>query len=505
MSARRDRDETSDRDRDDDRSSRGRGDSVDRERERSRDDGGRDRERGRDDDSRPSRDSGRDRDRDRGHDDDRSRDRDTPRRGGREEEPRGGRDRDDDRSSRSSRDDDDRGGRGGKSFTYEKRSREDFEDRQSQGGKDYDKFLKGNVKKYVPKDGLNRIRILPPTWKGAKHYALAIYLHYGVGPDRQSYLCLSKMKGEADPIQEEYARVRPTLDSENKDDQETLRQLNDTKRALMYVVDRDNEKLGVQAWDCPWSLDSNIVKVSEDRSSGEVFNIDDPEHGYDVEFDRVGKGRNTRYEGVAIARRSSRLGKDEWLEHAVEHPLPDILNYFSYDHIAKAFGGGGSHRPASRGGDRDDDRSSRGGRDRDDSDTDRGRDRDADRGSSRDSGSRDRDDRSRDAGDSRGRGSSSSRDDDRGPKLTWESIHDMTRRELEDLVDQERLTKIDPRESPDAEDLANWVCEEMKITKPASRERVRDDDTRDRGRSRDDEKEDLDKKMADMRSRRDRD
>ena len=38
-------------------------------------------------------------------------------------------------------------------------------------------------------------------------------------------------------------------------------------------------------------------------------------------------------------------------------------------------------------------------------------------------------------------------------EVTWDSVHDMTRSELEDLIDQERLD-IKPREAKDDEDLA---------------------------------------------------
>ena len=40
----------------------------------------------------------------------------------------------------------------------------------------------------------------------------------------------------------------------------------------------------------------------------------------------------------------------------------------------------------------------------------------------------------------------------------------MTGSELDDLLEQEKLD-IDPREAKDDEDLADWICEEMKLKK----------------------------------------
>lgn len=442
-----------DRNRDDDRDN----DRGDRGRSRERDDDRGSRDRGRDDDRRSAR----------GRDDDRGE------RSSRDRDDRGSRDRDDNRGSR--------GGSRRSEYEYEARSAESVRQRADSGGGDFDKFLKPHIKIYKPHDGDNRIRIVPPGWKKADHYGVDIHVHYGVGADRQTYLCLHKMLGKPDPINEERELFAREADTDNEADKKHLRDLTATKRTLLYLIDRDNQKEGVQAWAMPKGLDMDIVKISMDKDSGEVLPIDHPEDGYDVTFEKNGKGVNTKYEAAAIARRSSPLGKAEWLEYAMENPLPDMLVYYDYDYIAKAFGGKGSHS-SSR--DRDDDR----GRDRED----KGRDRDDDR-------RRDRDDKPDDRRSSRGR------DDERDSgrkdaELTWETIHEMTKRELEALVEDERLTKVDPKEAKDTEDLADWICDEMKVTKKSARRRPDDEDKDARGGGKGDE--DLDRKMRDMRERR---
>ncbi len=376
-------------------------------------------------------------------------------RGGDREERSSRRGGDDERSSRSS-------GRSG-GYEYQARSAESVRERSTKGANDFDKIVIDGIKNFKPSDGDNCIRILPPTWKKPDHYGYDIFVHYGVGPDRQSYLCLNKMKDEADPIYEEYEIAKRDAREGNKEDEQYVKDLAAKKRCGVWLIDRNNEKEGVQFWAMPWTMDRDIVKVSIDKKTGEVLPIDHPEEGYDVEFDKSGKGARTEYGGVAISRRSSPLGNDKWLDYAMDHPIPEILQYFDYDHIKKAFGGTAAHRDSRGSDDRDDDRgsrgSSRGGRDEERSSRGSDRDERPSRGSSR---------------------------DDRSTKeeadLTYETIHEMTGDELDDLIEQEKLD-INPKEAKDDADLADWICEEMKL-KPAEkssrRESSKDADPDDR-------------------------
>ncbi len=411
-------------------------------------------------------------------DDDRGRDRDSGRGSSREE--RGGRDRDEGRGGRDrggrdegrGRDREERGGsRGsgsGKSFQYEERSADSMRERASKGAQDFDRILKDGIKMWKPNDGDNRIRILPPTFKGAKHYGHDIFVHYGVGGDRASYLCRNKMLGEDDPIHEEREIAR------RDGDEDYAKELEAKRRVLVWLVDRDHPKEGVQAWAMPWTVDRDIIKVCQDKETREVLPIDHPENGYDVEFEKKGTGARTEYLAVQIARRSTPLGDDAWLDYAMDNPLPDQLNFYDYDHIAKAFKGGGAPRD-DRSSDRGDDRGGR-GRDEGRGGRDEGRGgRDEPKAGDRDGGRRGDDRRPTDEGRSRERGG---REERRGSDAgtTWESVHEMTGDELLDLIDQEKID-IDPRESKDDADLADWICDELKLKKAeaGTRRRVVDD------------------------------
>lgn len=344
---------------------------------------------------------------------------------------RGGRDEPETRSRGRGREEESsgRGRSSGRASSYEYHARDaaDVKKRASQGANDFDKILIDGVKMWKPNDGDNRIRILPPTWDNPSHYGLDIYVHYAVGPDRGTYLCNHKMKEEDCPICDERAIAR------RDEDEKYAKELEAKRRVLIYLIDRDHEKEGVQAWAMPWTVDRDIVKVSQDKATGEVLPLDSPEDGYDVEFEKKGTKDRTEYLGVAITRRSSELGDDRWLDHAMDNPLPGLLNYFDFDHINKVFNGSGAQKEKPR--DRDDDER-----------PSRGRDRDEPEPETR----------------SRGRGRAEPEPSNDEP--TWESVHAMTGQELDDLVDQEKLD-INPAEAKDDEDLADWICEEMKLVK----------------------------------------
>lgn len=387
---------------------------------------------------------GRSRGRDDDRDDDRGRDR------GR------GRDRDDDRGGRS-------GGRG--RYEYKARDAADVKHRSESGPNDFDKYLVDSIKVFKPQKD-NSIRILPPTWPGAKHYGYDLFVHYGVGADRQTYLCLNKMKGEKCPICEERQRLA------DDGDEDGAKELEPKKRVLVYMIDRDKEKEGLQAWPMPWTVDRDICAISVDRRTGGAVPIDHPEEGYDIMFEKKGEKARTEYLGIRLDRRESELGDMKWLDEAMDNPLPDQLVFYEYDHIAKAFGGGGKHRDSRRDDDRGDDRGRDRGRDRDEDRGSRGRDRDDDRGS-------------------RGRS--------KEPEYTWESVHKLEGRALDDLISAERL-KLDPGEFKSDEELADAICEELGLEEEQrGRGRDRDDDRGGRDRDRDDDPRE---KLREMRNRR---
>lgn len=232
-------------------------------------------------------------------------------------------------------------------FKYRGRTEESVSRRAKQSSGAYDGFLPPEIISFKPREGENCIRILP--WlsgshpdanayaeKWGDHWGIDIFLHFNVGPDNASYLCLDKMKGEPCPVCE----VRREANEEEAD------ALKLSNRILCWVVDRSDEKSGPKLWSMPLGTSKDISAASQVKGSGEVLLIDDPEEGFDVYFDREGEKIKTKYKRVEVGRDPCPLHTDpkvqaRWLAYVDEMMLPDILVYYPYDHIKKVLFGQG--------------------------------------------------------------------------------------------------------------------------------------------------------------------
>lgn len=222
-------------------------------------------------------------------------------------------------------------------FRYQERTSDDVKERSA--GNSYDTFIKPKYKRYKIKDGKNLIRVLPATWEGAKHYGFDVWINYGIGPDNNSFLSLSKHGKGKDPIAE--AR----LEAKRDEDEELDKELRPRQRIIMWVIDRMDEDEGPQVMDAPVSVDKGFADQSFDEDTGEIVPLDHPTKGCDVRFYRTGKGLNTKYEGSKIRLlKPGRISEDAeqqqwWLDFITENPLPDVLNFYDYDHISQVFNG----------------------------------------------------------------------------------------------------------------------------------------------------------------------
>lgn len=229
----------------------------------------------------------------------------------------------------------------GRSFRYQERTKEAIKERANMRGGNFDDIIKPQYKKYKVHDGKNVVRVLPPTWEEAKHYGYDIYVNYSIGADNQSYLSLSKMKNEKDPIAEAQRLAS------REGDEKLARELQPRQRILMWVIDRNEEDEGPQLWAAPFTLDKSLATLSSDEDTGEVIFIDDPENGSDVRFYKEGTGLKTNYDAAKIKlMKPSPIHQDEklqdqWLEYVQQNPIPSCLQFYDYAHISNVFNGGG--------------------------------------------------------------------------------------------------------------------------------------------------------------------
>lgn len=228
-------------------------------------------------------------------------------------------------------------------FTYQPRDASTVKARSNQRGGDYDSIWKDGVKLFKPREGKNTIRILPPTWANADHYGYNVFVNYSIGVDNGQYLSLKSMKNERDPLDE--ARKQAEKDG-NKKLADSLRP---SKRVAFYLIDRNDEEAGPQIWVCPWTVDKSFCGIAIDEETGAVTQVDNPEGGEgggcDIRFyvEGTGLGRNYPAEKMRVFKPSplseNESEMNEWLDHAVAHPIPNMLNFYDYDHIASVFEG----------------------------------------------------------------------------------------------------------------------------------------------------------------------
>ena len=227
---------------------------------------------------------------------------------------------------------------GGYVYRGRDRTAEDVTRRSRQASGSYDGILVTDIPRLKVKEGESELRILPPTWEDTEKWGngweISVYLHYNVGPDGGSFLCLDKMKGESCPICE--AR-RESHDEDERD------QLRPSWRGLCWAIDRGNEKAGPQVWDMPATLFRDINARSIHKKTNAVICIDDPEEGNDLSVNREGTDKRTKYT-VEVIHEACPIHDDEklqarWMKYLLDNPLPDLLNFQEPDYIEKVLSG----------------------------------------------------------------------------------------------------------------------------------------------------------------------
>lgn len=232
-------------------------------------------------------------------------------------------------------------------FTFTPPSAADRKKAASRSGGLYDSVLLPDLLTFKPKEGDYTIRILPNMAKGAKHYGIDVYVHYGVGADEGQYLCPKKMSPPGEPpspcpICDEVDELR------RAGDEETAKELRPNIQTLVWVIDRDAQDEGPKLFLMPFfKFDKVVCGQCQDKRTGETLWPEDPVNGYDVEFGRGGKGRNVQYSGPHLARHSTPLSdnpdeEQDWLGYVSDHPLRECLNLYDFEYLTNILAGGRS-------------------------------------------------------------------------------------------------------------------------------------------------------------------
>lgn len=230
-------------------------------------------------------------------------------------------------------------------FRGGRRTVEETTRRSKRSGGGYDSIINTDFPTFKPKEGENVIRIMPPTWaddKWGDYWDVEVWVHYNVGAQGGAYLCLDKMKGEPCPV---------CAAAKEAADREEARQFSANVRALVWLIDRNDEKAGPLAWAMPNKVYKEINARSKDKKTGAVILIDQVDEnsydGYDITFNLEKKGsdsKNVDYTGVEIDRDETPLHDDQkvedrWMKYITDNPLPDILNFYDAGYIEKVLTG----------------------------------------------------------------------------------------------------------------------------------------------------------------------
>lgn len=269
-----------------------------------------------------------------------------------------------------------------RSFEYNSRNAKDAIETAQGNASKYYGYIRPGIPIWTPSKDRHRIRILPPTYSGRKRsFGYRVTVHPNVGPDSKTFLCLSAMRDQPDPVEERLSEARRYGD----DKERWARDMKARDKVPTYIIDRDDMDAGVQLWPMPDAVDAKLNAISTNATTGRILEIEHPDEGYDVEVDKIeeprkdGKpGHFTTYD-VVRCRKScpisdDRREQDEWLQWITDNPLDEVLVFHTYEQIREALGEA-SHGGRDRGRGEVETRADRRSRWRDDDDDDRGRGR----------------------------------------------------------------------------------------------------------------------------------
>jgi hypothetical protein len=163
---------------------------------------------------------------------------------------------------------------------------------------------------------------LPAYWK-------EVWVHYNVGSDQKLFICMKKMKNQPCPVCD-LAEKMKAVDPEN----EAIKELWPNRRYLFFVFDvRDNETeaKGLHWYDAPVTFKEEIVALSRDKRTHAYIDLSTLEEGKDIEFERRGKGVNTKYVGFGL--RENAPPPKVWYDNAPDD-FEEFIIYPSYEMVA---------------------------------------------------------------------------------------------------------------------------------------------------------------------------
>ena len=228
-----------------------------------------------------------------------------------------------------------------------KRYQASYESKGSSGSKagvmDWKK-VDGELKFFSPKEGRNRINIIPYTIKtknhplvkkgefeiGDKDYVMDIWTHRGVGPSEATVLCLKNTYGKPCPICEQSALLR------KQGKEEEAGALKPSRRVFYNVQDLKNPDELMVFEASHFLFEKELIDEARDDEEGGFVDFADEETGKEIKFrcNKVSKGgfEFNEFKSFSFEERDENI-PDELLENAIS--FDEILNVPTYEEAEK--------------------------------------------------------------------------------------------------------------------------------------------------------------------------
>jgi gp32-like DNA binding protein len=193
----------------------------------------------------------------------------------------------------------------------------------------FDSMYKSNAKVLKLKNGVNTLRVVRGS--DNDYWGETVWVHSYVGAKESTYLCPKKMgKSKTCPI------CNAADDAAAAGDKDEASKLSARERTIAYVINRDDEKEGLQIWDQSFSGAQKLDAICTTKRG--FLDISNPETGFDISVMRHGQGLNTRYTGEQVDRESSPLSEDArqqdaWIDEVDKAPLTSLLKYYPEEYL----------------------------------------------------------------------------------------------------------------------------------------------------------------------------
>src|SRR6185436_6766606 len=113
---------------------------------------------------------------------------------------------------------------------------------------------------------------------GQKYYERTYFIHYGVGPAKENYVCAAETFGKKCAVCDHRNKMR----TDPNHDKELEKSLRAKKRQIFLLVDRNNRQAGVQLWEIAhFNFGKALEEIVADKGFQDFYRAD--EKGYSLE------------------------------------------------------------------------------------------------------------------------------------------------------------------------------------------------------------------------------